>query len=66
MVRVLVTGNKTMLVTCPECQCKAKVIERNVQIEEGMELYCQCQNLNCSTTFSVTVDVVRVKHESED
>ncbi|WP_102559653.1 ogr/Delta-like zinc finger family protein [Vibrio lentus] len=55
-----------MLVTCPECQCKAKVIEQNVQIEEGMELYCQCQNLNCSTTFSATVDVVRVKHESED
>ncbi|MBY8067302.1 ogr/Delta-like zinc finger family protein [Vibrio fluvialis] len=55
-----------MLVTCPECQCKATIVERKPTQNQDVELYCQCQNLNCSTTFSVAVEVVRVIDETSD
>ncbi|ENM5880722.1 ogr/Delta-like zinc finger family protein [Vibrio metoecus] len=49
-----------MLVTCPECQCKATIVESKTVPNSDVEVYCQCQNLNCSTTFSVAIEVVRV------
>ncbi|WP_373020722.1 ogr/Delta-like zinc finger family protein [Thiomicrorhabdus sp.] len=40
-----------MLVRCPTCLSKAIIVASEQYTQETRVLYCQCKNLNCSTTF---------------
>lgn len=47
-----------MLVRCPSCGSKSVIVASEQMGEETRYAYCQCKNINCSTTFraSITVD----------
>jgi len=40
-----------MLVRCPTCQSKSIIVASEQYTENTRVLYCQCKNINCSTTF---------------
>ena len=46
-----------MLVRCPECQSKARIAASDQWTQNTRRLYCQCLNINCSATFSATLEV---------
>jgi hypothetical protein len=51
-----------MLVRCPACLSKARIAASEQITSNTRSLYCQCLNLNCSSTFNATLefgDIIR-------
>lgn len=44
-----------MLVRCPECLSKARIAASEQITNNTRTLYCQCLNLNCSSTFNASL-----------
>ncbi len=42
---------RTLLIECPHCHSKGKVVTSKRVVAGVRELYCQCANLNCSEVF---------------
>lgn len=49
-----------MLVTCPVCLTKTRIATSRAISSETRELYCQCLNLNCGTSFVSLISLVRI------
>lgn len=49
-----------MLMRCPTCQTKARIGASQQITSETRELYFQCLNLNCSTTFVAHLSVAHI------
>ncbi|WED26434.1 ogr/Delta-like zinc finger family protein [Vibrio sp. DW001] len=47
-----------MYVTCPICYSKAHVISKQRQTAKQSEHLCQCSNLNCSSSFKVSLSLI--------
>ncbi|RZP89599.1 hypothetical protein D8T54_19665 [Vibrio vulnificus] len=50
-----------MIITCPQCLCRAKMTSAVKTSNAHAEIYCQCQNLNCSSTFTLDATLSRCK-----
>lgn len=44
-----------MLVRCPACLSKARIAASEQITNNTRQLYCQCMNLNCSSTFNASL-----------
>jgi len=49
-----------MLIRCPVCSSKSRIAASEQVGDETRYAYCQCQNINCSTTFRVSIAVDHV------
>ncbi|MFS1963141.1 ogr/Delta-like zinc finger family protein [Vibrio lentus] len=49
-----------MLITCPMCECKARIATSKAITNETREAYCQCLNLNCGTVFVTLTSVSKI------
>lgn len=49
-----------MLIRCPICTSKSRISASEQMGDETRYAYCQCRNLNCSTTFRVSIVVDHV------
>ncbi|MBD3611123.1 MAG: ogr/Delta-like zinc finger family protein [Hydrogenovibrio crunogenus] len=49
-----------MLVRCPVCTSKSRISASEQMGEETRYLYCQCLNLNCSSTFRASISIDHV------
>ncbi|WP_072055376.1 ogr/Delta-like zinc finger family protein [Aliivibrio fischeri] len=47
-----------MYVTCPACHSKARTIEQKEETATESVLTCQCCNLNCSSSFKLSLVMV--------
>lgn len=47
-----------MYVTCPICHCKARTIEQKEETPIKSVLTCQCCNLNCSSSFQLSLSMI--------
>lgn len=47
-----------MYVTCPICHCKARTIEQKEETPIKSVLTCQCCNLNCSSSFLISLSMI--------
>ncbi|MEZ9627855.1 ogr/Delta-like zinc finger family protein, partial [Aliivibrio fischeri] len=47
-----------MYVTCPVCHSKARTIEQKEETATESVLTCQCCNLNCSSSFKLSLVMV--------
>ena len=45
-----------MLVRCPLCNSKSRRAATENHTDNTRSLHCQCNNLNCSTTFTCTLE----------
>ncbi|RUM91057.1 MAG: hypothetical protein DSZ27_07300 [Thiomicrospira sp.] len=49
-----------MLVRCPSCHSKAIIRASDQWTENTRIIYCQCKNINCSTTFKGQITVEEI------
>ncbi len=49
-----------MLITCPKCECKARIATSRAMSKETREAYCQCMNLNCGVVFVTYTSVHKI------
>lgn len=49
-----------MLVRCPTCGTHARIVASDQLTNNTRMAYCQCKNINCSTTFSIVIEVHKV------
>ena len=49
-----------MLVRCPACLSKARIAASEQITANTRALYCQCLNLNCSSTFNATLSFDKI------
>ncbi|WP_420271384.1 ogr/Delta-like zinc finger family protein [Moritella viscosa] len=44
--------------TCPICHCQARVINQKKETRTKSLLTCQCRNLNCSSSFTLSLSMI--------
>lgn len=49
-----------MLVRCPECHVAARIVASEEITTRLRRAYCQCKNINCSTTFAVSIETTHI------